>query len=74
MRTITDSAGARWDVLVGRESWGTHVLLFVPRDGGDARQVVLAAETTTAAEHELDGLSDGRLVEMLGEATVWGGE
>ena len=73
MRTIIDSAGARWDVLIGRESWGTLVLLFSPRDGGETRQAVLAAETPMAAEQELDGMSDERLLEMLGQATAWGG-
>ena len=73
MRTIIDATGARWDVLVGRESWGTLLLLFSPREGGDTRQAVLAAETPTAAERELDDLSDDRLREMLAGATVWGG-
>ena len=74
MRTLTEPSGARWDVLIGRESWGTLLLLFSPREGGETRRAVLAAETPMAAEQELDGMSDERLLEMLGRATVWGGQ
>ena len=73
MRTFTDDLGTSWDVMVGRESWGTLVLLFARRDGSDTRQHVLAAETPAAAEHEVDALTDEELRARLATATPWGG-
>lgn len=72
MRSFTDQAGIDWDVLVGKESWGTLVLLFSRRDVSETRQVVLAAETTMAAELELAALSEGELQERLRESVPWG--
>jgi hypothetical protein len=68
MRDLVDADGRRWDVAVGRESWGTQVLLFACRDRPETRSFVLAAETPMEAERELDGLSDGELRERLAEA------
>ena len=68
MREIIDAAGGRWDVAVGRASWGTQVLLFASRHGGETRSLVLAAETPMAAERELDALTDAELRERLAEA------
>ena len=70
MRELTDADGRRWDVLVGRASWGTQVLLFSRRDAAETRSLPLAAETPMAAERELDALSDDELRERLGEATA----
>jgi len=70
MRELTDADGRRWDVLVGRASWGTQVLLFARRDAAETRTLPLAAETPMAAERELDALSDEELRARLGEATV----
>ncbi len=61
MRTVVDDRGQGWDVLVGKASWGTLVLLFVPRDGGEARSVVVAEETPFEAEQALDRLDDDAL-------------
>jgi hypothetical protein len=71
VREITDAAGSRWDVAVGRESWGTQVLLFASRDG-ETRSLVLAADTPMAAERELDALNDDELRARLAEARVVG--
>ena len=70
MRELTDAEGRRWDVLVGRASWGTQVLLFARRDAAETRTFPLAAETPVAAERELDALSDEALRERLGQATA----
>lgn len=71
MRAFTDDAGARWEVVLGKESWGTLVLLFTPRAGGDARTSVLAAETMFAASAELDALTDDQLRERLRDSRPW---
>jgi len=72
MRRLTDASGAEWDVTIGRESWGTLVLLFVPRTGGGPRQSVMKAETQLAAEQRLQEMSEGELRERLEAATPWG--
>ena len=73
MRRLTDASGAEWDVTVGRESWGTLVLLFVPRAGGAPRQSVMKAETQLAAEQRLHEMSESELVERLEASAPWGG-
>lgn len=65
MKRFTDEAGRQWDVVLGRESWGALLALFVPRDGGVARQAVLAASDYNEAQHELDTLDDGALARLL---------
>ena len=71
MRTFTDDEGARWDVVLGKESWGTLVLLFSPQAGGDARTSILAAETMLAANAELDALTDNQLRARLRDSRPW---
>jgi len=49
LRSFLDSAGVPWDVMVGRESWGTVVAIFVAREGKEPpRQALL--ETASADE------------------------
>ncbi|HEY2065368.1 MAG TPA: hypothetical protein VGG84_05375 [Gemmatimonadaceae bacterium] len=71
MRTFTDADGARWDVVLGKESWGTLVLLFSPQAGGAARTSILAAETMFAANAELDALTDDQLRVRLRDSRPW---
>ena len=70
MRRLT-AEGGDWDVIVGRESWGTFVLLFSPLPGGAVRKSVLAAETALAAQTELDAMSDDALRAALAAASPW---
>jgi len=72
MRRLTDASGTEWDVTIGRESWGTLVLLFVPRVGGGPRQSVMAAETQLAAEQRLQEMSETELESRLEDAKPWG--
>jgi hypothetical protein len=60
-----------WEVVIGRESWGTLVLLFSPVSGGDVRKSVLVAETMFEAEAELGALTDGELRERLALSSPW---
>lgn len=74
MRTLTDDGGRTWDVTVGRESWGTLVLLFSPRDGSGARTSLMRAETAREAETALGEMDEAELRRRLAESKPWGAE
>ena len=64
MRRFEDRTGARWDVVVGRESWGALLALFVPAGppaARNVRQALLNASSYDGAERELSGLNDDAL-------------
>lgn len=64
MRRFTDTDGRLWDVVVGRESWGTLYALFVPAGAGhDApvRQALLRSAGYDDAMRELDQLDEAEL-------------
>ena len=63
MRSYTDPEGRRWDIIVGRESFGALMALFVPAAGNDApaRQSMLAAESHLGADEELDTMEPAAL-------------
>lgn len=71
MRSFTDDAGARWQVMIGKESWGTLVLVFSPESGGAARTSILNAETMLLASAELDALPDDSLRARLRDSRPW---
>jgi len=71
MRTFADGSGAQWQVTVGKESWGTLVLLFTPVGPGDARTTILQAETMFQANIELDALTDDDLRARLNDSRPW---
>jgi len=71
MRSFVDDAGTAWQVTLGKESWGTLVLLFTPLTGGEARTSILAAETMFDASAELDALDDDALRERLRDSRPW---
>jgi hypothetical protein len=71
VRSFTDDAGTRWEVTLGKESWGTLVALFAPAGGGDARTSILTADTMFDASAELDSLSDDALRERLRASRPW---
>ena len=71
MRSFVDDAGLRWQVMLGKESWGTLVLLFTRVDGVDTRTSVLSAETMLTANAELDAMSDDDLRVKLHESRPW---
>ena len=71
MRAFDDLDGRRWQVVLGKESWGTLVLLFSPDGGGDTRTSVLSAETMLAASAELDAMSDDDLRARLRDSRPW---
>jgi hypothetical protein len=66
VRLMVDSEGARWDVIVGRESWGSFFAIFVPRRGAARpRQTLLQAESNEAATRELEALDDEDLIRLF---------
>jgi hypothetical protein len=71
MREIMDAGGRRWDVVVGKESWGTLVVLFSPRSEGPARKSTLRAETALDAERELADMSEEELRSRLATSEPW---
>jgi hypothetical protein len=71
VRSFLDDAGRRWEVVLGKASWGTLVLIFTPMAGGDARTSVLTAETSFDANAELDAMTDDALRERLRDSHPW---
>ncbi|MDQ3698115.1 MAG: hypothetical protein M3373_08840 [Gemmatimonadota bacterium] len=71
MRSFLDAAGRGWDAVLGKESYGTLVILFTARDGGQPRKAILAAETSLEATNELDALSDDEIRERLAGSVAW---
>ena len=71
MRTIEDGGGRTWDVVVGRGSWGSLVILFSLRGPNENRTFDLASETVRQAEQELAALTDDELRERLAGSKPW---
>ena len=71
MRSFLDDAGNAWQVTLGKESWGTLVLLFTSASGAEARTSILVAETMFDANAELDALDDDQLRERLRDSRPW---
>ena len=69
MRRFVDDDGRTWDVVLGRESWGGLLALFVPADGGAARQAPLRSDGYDAATHELETLDEAALHRLLRAST-----
>jgi hypothetical protein len=70
MRRFTDRAGSEWDVVLGRESWGVLLALFVPRGEGPVRQSALASSGSDTAAQELNDLDDAALQALLDRSTT----
>lgn len=70
MRRFEDDGGGVWDAVVGRESWGAVVALFVPRSGsGPARQASIPAKGFEEATAWMESCTDDELRERLAEST-----
>lgn len=72
MRRFLDRNGVSWDVVLGRESWGASVALFVPptASGLDVRQAPLHAPAADEAIRELDRLDDAALQALLDRSSM----
>lgn len=60
-----------WDVVLGRESWGTSVALFVPPTSSelDVRQAPLQSAAQDAAMRELEAMDESALQALLDRST-----
>lgn len=66
VRAFIDRDGARWDVVLGRESWGALYALFVPAgSAAPLRQALLRAEDSLAAQRLLSDMTDTELQNLL---------
>lgn len=71
MRRFRDRTGTDYDVVLGRESWGSLLALFVPVEGtGAVRQTSLSATAYDAAMQELNGLDEAALQQLLDRSTL----
>lgn len=72
MRRFRDRDGMSWDVVLGRESWGASVALFVPPtpSGLDVRQAPLQSPAYDAAMRELDNLDDAALQALFDRSST----
>ncbi len=73
MRFFHDPDGVEWFVTVGKESYGTMVLIFARSHSFDVRKFYFEASGRLAAESELSDLSDRELCEALAESQPWDG-
>lgn len=66
MLRFVDALGNSWDVVVGRESWGAVVALFVPvKSGPPMRQALLGALSPDEGLRELSALSPEELERLF---------
>jgi hypothetical protein len=71
MRRFLGEDGREWEVVVGRESWGTVVAIFVPKEGGGLpRQTLLEATTTDEALRDLQRIPEEKLRVLLERSKV----
>jgi hypothetical protein len=71
MRRFSGNDGREWEVVVGRESWGTVVAIFVPMEGGGSpRQTLLEATTTDEALRNLRLIPEEKLRVLLEQSNV----
>lgn len=67
MLRFRDPQGREWEAVVGRESWGAFVALFMPlgpASGEGVRQTALAASRYEEALLELDALDSAGLLAL----------
>ncbi len=66
MRVFRDSSGREWEVVVGRESWGTVVAIFVARGGTDPpREAMMAVSSADEGARVLLNMSVQELHGLL---------
>jgi hypothetical protein len=70
MRRFVDRDGTPWDVVLGRESWGSLLALFVPAGEGAVRQAPLKASAYDGATQELNELDEAALQALLDGSTL----
>lgn len=71
MRDFVDHRGKHWEAAIGKESYGTLVLLFSAAGSGEIRRLVLEAASRLEAEGELARLNTDDLRSRLRDAEPW---
>ncbi len=70
MRTFRGSDGREWEVVVGRESWGSLFAIFLPRNGeGDPRQTLLRGTSMDEALRAVLEMEEAELVSLLDQSS-----
>ena len=65
-----DEQGVHWEVVVGRESWGSFYAIFVPREASVApRESSLSGTSYEEAYLEVEALSPDELLELFRRST-----
>ena len=71
MKAFRAKDGIEWDVVVGRESWGTVVAMFISRAGNaPPRQTVLEAISADNALEWVRELSADQLQDLFDKAEL----
>jgi len=67
MRVFKDLLGNEWEVVVGRESWGTVVAIFVLRGSTESpRQALFEVSSWDEGNRLLQEMTDEELRDLLG--------
>lgn len=71
MRAFRDATGREWEAVVGRESWGTVVAIFVPKiESGPPRQALMDVSSADEGNRLLLEMSVEELQDLLVESVV----
>lgn len=73
MLSMIDEDGNRWDVVVGKASFGNMVFLFSRADSDIVLQHAVTAGSRLEAERALRDMSVGELRRLLHHAQPWTG-
>ena len=66
MRLFRDLEGREWEAIVGRESWGTVVAIFLLREeSGPPRQILLEGSSADEGARLLMEMTQAQLQELL---------
>ena len=68
MRSFVDDGGRSWQAVVGKESYGSLMLLFSAEGSGKMRRLALPAASRLEAENRLAHSTDDELRAWLREA------
>jgi len=62
VRVFRDLIGGEWEVVVGRESWGTVVAIFLPREGSSpSRQALMDSSSVHGGTRHLLAMTEEEL-------------
>lgn len=65
MREFVDDDGTKWEVVVGRESWGAVYALFIPDGKGSMRQALLETSSYLDAIQDLQNATPSELARLF---------